>query len=79
MASAGQAAVTVALVNPKSGGNMGSALLESFGEILPPGRVFNLVEDGGPERAIKQYRNVANLRIVGESETIASRDSDTTS
>jgi diacylglycerol kinase (ATP) len=53
----------VALVNPKSGGNMGFQLLEKFKEILPPGTVYNLAE-GGPQRALEEHRDRPNLRLI---------------
>ena len=58
--------VFLALVNPKSGGNVGSQLLERFRHILPPERVFNLSEDGGPGPALLSNTNCDNLRLIGK-------------
>ena len=56
--------VFIALVNPKSGGNMGNQLLTRFKEILDDERVYSL-SDGGPERALAEHRGTENLRIIG--------------
>ena len=45
--------VFVALVNPKSGGNVGSQLLDRFREILGDERVYDLKEGGGPRQALE--------------------------
>ena len=58
--------VFVALVNPKSGGNVGASLLSRFKEILNEERVYNLSEDGGPKRALIENCQTENLRIIGE-------------
>lgn len=56
--------VFVALVNPKSGGNVGSTLLARFKEILDSSRVYNLAEEG-PKRALEEHWGKPNLRIIG--------------
>ena len=58
--------VFIALVNPKSGGNMGNQLLQRFKEILDDERVYNLSE-GGPEKALTEHRGTENLRIIGKT------------
>ena len=60
--------VLVALVNPKSGGNIGNQLLEQFKEILPPSQVYNLVDEchPGPAKALNDHKNVNNLRLIGK-------------
>ena len=60
--------VLVALVNPKSGGNVGWQLLEQFKEILPPSQVYNLVDEShpGPAKALNDHKDVSNLRIIGK-------------
>ena len=60
--------VLVALVNPKSGGNVGWQLLEQFKEILPPSQVYNLVDEHhpGPAKALNDHKDVYNLRIIGK-------------
>ena len=58
--------VFVALVNPKSVGNVGSQLLDRFREILGDERVYDLKEGGGPRQALQDHQNVDNLRIIGE-------------
>ena len=55
----------IALVNPKSGGNVGTQLLARFKENLDEDRVYNLSEDGGPKRALEEHRQTENLRIIG--------------
>ena len=56
----------IALVNPKSGGNMGRQLLAKFKEVLDETRVYNLSEDGGPLKALQQHLETDNLRIIGK-------------
>ena len=58
--------VFVALVNPKSGGNVGAQLLERFREILGEERVYDLIASGGPRKALEEHQAVENLRIIGE-------------
>ena len=58
--------VFVALVNPKSGGNVGASLLTRFRENLDPSRVYNLAEEG-PKRALEEHWGKPNLRIIGRS------------
>ena len=58
--------VFVALVNPKSGGNVGTQLLGRFSEILNEDRVYNLSADGGPGKALREHLNTENLRIIGK-------------
>ena len=61
----GGAPVFLALVNPKSGGNVGNQLLERFRQILPPERVYNLSE-GGPDRALFEHSDCGDkLRLIG--------------
>ena len=55
----------VALVNPKSGGNVGTALLAKFKEELDDSRVYDLSE-GGPLRALQEHSQTDNLRIIGK-------------
>ncbi|KAI4904626.1 hypothetical protein NFI96_014608 [Prochilodus magdalenae] len=50
-------------VNPKSGGNQGTKLLQMFMWILNPRQVFDLSQ-GGPRDALELYRKVPNLRIL---------------
>ena len=61
--------VLVALVNPKSGGNMGSKLLEKFKEILPESQVYSLADEKhpGPGKALEDHKDVKNLRLIGKS------------
>ena len=61
--------VFVALVNPKSGGNVGSTLLARFRDILDGGRVYNLAEVG-PKRALEEHWGKPNLRIIGRTQTL---------
>ena len=56
--------VFVAVVNPKSGGNVGSNLIDRFKEILGEERVYDLM-DHGPKKALEDHREVENLRIIG--------------
>ena len=55
----------VAMVNPKSGGNVGAQLLAKFKEILDDDRVYDLSEDGGPKRALAEHSKTEHLRIIG--------------
>ncbi|XP_043564875.1 diacylglycerol kinase iota isoform X1 [Chiloscyllium plagiosum] len=50
-------------VNPKSGGNQGTKVLQMFMWWLNPRQVFDLSR-GGPREALDLYRKVANLRIL---------------
>ncbi|XP_042197583.1 diacylglycerol kinase zeta-like [Callorhinchus milii] len=50
-------------VNPKSGGNQGSKIIQSFMWYLNPRQVFDLTQ-GGPKEALELYRKVQNLRIL---------------
>ncbi|XP_069047873.1 diacylglycerol kinase iota isoform X2 [Lepisosteus oculatus] len=53
----------VVFVNPKSGGNQGTKVLQSFMWILNPRQVFDLSQ-GGPKEGLELYRKVPNLRIL---------------
>ncbi|XP_074520277.1 diacylglycerol kinase zeta isoform X2 [Halichoeres trimaculatus] len=50
-------------VNPKSGGNQGTKILQSFMWYLNPRQVFDLSQ-GGPAEGLELYRKVHNLRIL---------------
>uniref|UniRef100_A0A6Q2YCE8 Diacylglycerol kinase n=1 Tax=Esox lucius TaxID=8010 RepID=A0A6Q2YCE8_ESOLU len=50
-------------VNPKSGGNQGTKVLQMFMWILNPRQVFDLSQ-GGLKEALELYRKVPNLRIL---------------
>lgn len=50
-------------VNPKSGGNQGAKIIQSFMWYLNPRQVFDL-NQGGPKEALEMYRKVHNLRIL---------------
>ncbi|XP_028582825.2 diacylglycerol kinase zeta isoform X1 [Podarcis muralis] len=50
-------------VNPKSGGNQGTKIIQSFMWYLNPRQVFDLSQ-GGPKEALEMYRKVHNLRIL---------------
>ncbi|XP_074171430.1 diacylglycerol kinase iota isoform X11 [Rhinolophus sinicus] len=50
-------------VNPKSGGNQGTKVLQMFMWYLNPRQVFDLSQDG-PKDALELYRKVPNLRIL---------------
>ncbi|XP_028320692.1 diacylglycerol kinase zeta isoform X2 [Gouania willdenowi] len=50
-------------VNPKSGGNQGNKILQSFMWYLNPRQVFDL-SHGGPNEGLELYRKVPNLRIL---------------
>ncbi|XP_074483063.1 diacylglycerol kinase zeta isoform X12 [Sebastes fasciatus] len=50
-------------VNPKSGGNQGNKILQSFMWYLNPRQVFDL-SNGGPKEGLELYRKVHNLRIL---------------
>ncbi|XP_062405975.1 diacylglycerol kinase zeta isoform X2 [Sardina pilchardus] len=50
-------------VNPKSGGNQGAKIIQSFMWYLNPRQVFDLSQ-GGPKDGLEMYRKVHNLRIL---------------
>uniref|UniRef100_A0A3P9ALG1 Diacylglycerol kinase n=1 Tax=Esox lucius TaxID=8010 RepID=A0A3P9ALG1_ESOLU len=50
-------------VNPKSGGNQGAKIIQSFMWYLNPRQVFDL-SLGGPKDGLEMYRKVHNLRIL---------------
>uniref|UniRef100_A0A8D0KZ35 Diacylglycerol kinase n=1 Tax=Strix occidentalis caurina TaxID=311401 RepID=A0A8D0KZ35_STROC len=50
-------------VNPKSGGNQGTKVLQMFMWYLNPRQVFDLSQEG-PRDALELYRKVPNLRIL---------------
>ncbi|XP_070711473.1 diacylglycerol kinase zeta-like isoform X2 [Pempheris klunzingeri] len=50
-------------VNPKSGGNQGTKILQSFMWYLNPRQVFDLSQ-GGPKEGLELYRKVHNLSIL---------------
>ncbi|XP_044044027.1 diacylglycerol kinase zeta-like isoform X5 [Siniperca chuatsi] len=50
-------------VNPRSGGNQGTKILQSFMWYLNPRQVFDLSQ-GGPKEGLELYRKVHNLRIL---------------
>ncbi|TRY85769.1 hypothetical protein DNTS_014580 [Danionella cerebrum] len=50
-------------VNPKSGGNQGSKIIQTFQWYLNPRQVFDLSQ-GGPQEGLEMYRKVHNLRIL---------------
>lgn len=58
--------VFVALVNPKSGGNVGNQLLHRFKEILNEDRVYNLSDEDhpGPAKALEDHKDVEHLRLI---------------
>uniref|UniRef100_A0A4W6BLC9 Diacylglycerol kinase n=1 Tax=Lates calcarifer TaxID=8187 RepID=A0A4W6BLC9_LATCA len=50
-------------VNPKSGGNQGAKIIQSFMWYLNPRQVFDLTK-GGPREGLELYAKVPNLRIL---------------
>ncbi|XP_048886154.1 diacylglycerol kinase zeta-like isoform X3 [Brienomyrus brachyistius] len=50
-------------VNPKSGGNQGTKIIQSFMWNLNPRQVFDLSQ-GGPKEGLEIYRKIPNLRIL---------------
>ena len=59
--------VIIVLINPKSGGKMGLKLLKMFRNLLGEEKVYNLCDDQnfGPKKALEDYKDVDNLRIIG--------------
>ncbi|CAN0426831.1 unnamed protein product [Lampetra fluviatilis] len=50
-------------INPKSGGNQGTKVMQTFMWYLNPRQVFDL-SNGGPRDALEMYKKVPNLRIL---------------
>ncbi|KAL5475850.1 hypothetical protein EMCRGX_G025720 [Ephydatia muelleri] len=50
-------------VNPKSGGNQGVKMMQTFQSLLNPRQVFDLTK-GGPLFGLKMFIHVPNLRIL---------------
>lgn len=50
-------------INPRSGGNQGSKMMQKFQWLLNPRQVFDLSQ-GGPSQGLELYRKVSNLRIL---------------
>lgn len=50
-------------VNPRSGGNQGTKIMQSLMWYLNPRQVFDL-SNGGPKDGLELYRKVPNLRIL---------------
>nr|XP_043891870.1 diacylglycerol kinase zeta isoform X3 [Solea senegalensis] len=50
-------------VNPKSGGNQGAKIIQSFMWYLNPRQVFDLTK-GGPREGLELFAKVPNLRIL---------------
>ncbi|XP_068595114.1 diacylglycerol kinase zeta [Brachionichthys hirsutus] len=50
-------------VNPKSGGNQGTKVMQSFMWYLNPRQVFDLTK-GGPKEGLELFAKVPNLRIL---------------
>ncbi|XP_077325356.1 diacylglycerol kinase iota isoform X8 [Lithobates pipiens] len=50
-------------VNPKSGGNQGTKVMQMFMWYLNPRQVFDLSQEG-PREALELYRKVPNIRIL---------------
>uniref|UniRef100_T1JHM2 Diacylglycerol kinase n=1 Tax=Strigamia maritima TaxID=126957 RepID=T1JHM2_STRMM len=53
----------IVFINPKSGGNQGSKLMQKFQWLLNPRQVFDLSQ-GGPQAGLELYKKVPNLRIL---------------
>ena len=51
-------------VNPRSGGNQGTKMMQKFNWLLNPRQVFDLIQCDGPRSALELYRDVPNLRIL---------------
>lgn len=53
----------IVFINPKSGGNQGSKLLQKFQWLLNPRQVFDLTQ-GGPKMGLELFKKVPNLRVL---------------
>ena len=51
-------------VNPKSGGQRGQMLLFQLRALFHEKQVYDIINDGGPKRGLKFFRNVPSFRIV---------------
>ncbi|CAM4973371.1 unnamed protein product, partial [Rotaria socialis] len=54
----------IAFVNPKSGGLQGQTVLEQLRSQLGEQNVYDLVQDHGPQKGLKDNQDVKNLRII---------------
>ena len=54
----------IAFINPKSGGGQGVDLIQKFAKILTTLRVFDIMEQNGPEKGIEKFKNKQNIRII---------------
>ncbi|CAF3814866.1 unnamed protein product [Rotaria magnacalcarata] len=59
----------IAFVNPKSGGLQGQAVLEQLRSQIGEQNVYDLLQDHGPQKGLKDNQDVKNLRIIGNSES----------
>ncbi|KAK9722559.1 Ankyrin repeats (3 copies) [Popillia japonica] len=53
----------IVFINPRSGGNQGTKLLQKFQWLLNPRQVFDLTQ-GGPKLGLELFKKVPNLRIL---------------
>ncbi|XP_051159647.1 eye-specific diacylglycerol kinase isoform X1 [Leptopilina boulardi] len=53
----------IVFINPKSGGNQGSKLLQKFQWLLNPRQVFDLTQ-GGPRMGLELFQKTPNLRVL---------------
>ncbi|GJD11077.1 Diacylglycerol kinase theta [Galdieria sulphuraria] len=54
----------IAFVNCKSGGQRGRDVMEVLKQLLGSDSVFNLAEDGGPEKGFQRFCNYSDLRAL---------------
>eukprot|EP01120_Amphizonella_sp_Union-15-10_P010892 TRINITY_DN4520_c0_g1_i1.p1 TRINITY_DN4520_c0_g1~~TRINITY_DN4520_c0_g1_i1.p1 ORF type:complete len:471 (-),score=108.54 TRINITY_DN4520_c0_g1_i1:67-1314(-) len=57
--------VLIAFVNGKSGGGLGQKVIKKLKEIIPPDRVYDLMDKPiGPEKGLRVWRNHKNLKVI---------------
>lgn len=51
-------------INPRSGGNQGTKMMQKFTWLLNPRQVCDLIQQGGPKYALSVFKDLENLTIL---------------